>query len=76
MLETKHLKSYVCTKTVSAMPMSRQEAQRLGLVRDPFGTGEEGYYVKYSDSYVSWSPKAAFEEGYTSTDEHNNEKGK
>ncbi len=24
-----------------------------------------GYYVRYKDGYESWSPKAAFEEGYS-----------
>lgn len=24
-----------------------------------------GYYVRYADGYESWSPAAAFEEGYT-----------
>lgn len=24
-----------------------------------------GYYVRYSDGYESWSPAAAFEDGYT-----------
>lgn len=24
-----------------------------------------GYYVKYKDGYESWSPTAAFEDGYT-----------
>jgi hypothetical protein len=25
---------------------------------------EDGYLVKYADGYISWSPRAAFEEGY------------
>lgn len=40
----------------------------------PFNVGKDyvekhkpkvgGYYVKYKDGYVSWSPKEAFEKGY------------
>jgi hypothetical protein len=26
---------------------------------------DPGYFVMYADGYVSWSPTAAFEEGYT-----------
>jgi len=51
------------------MPMDRLEAQRLGIVRDHMDEDEPGYYVKYSDDYTSWSPKAAFEDGYSSTEE-------
>lgn len=28
----------------------------------------DGYLVKYSDGYISWSPRKAFEEGYTRID--------
>ena len=28
----------------------------------------DGYYVRYADGYESWSPAAAFEEGYTKID--------
>lgn len=27
-------------------------------------TGEEGYRIRYSDGYVSWSPKEVFEKAY------------
>lgn len=35
--------------------------------RTKFKGDEEdlGYYVQYSDGYVSWSPTKAFEEGYS-----------
>lgn len=29
---------------------------------------EEGYFVVYEDGYTSWSPAAAFEEGYSLVD--------
>jgi len=33
--------------------------------------GEPGYGVKYADGYVSWSPKAAFEDAYQPLDAMN-----
>lgn len=32
---------------------------------------EEGYRVEYADGYLSWSPKAVFEEAYRQTDRMN-----
>ena len=58
------LELYKCTKTVEAKQMGRLEAEELGLVRDKTGTDEDGYFVKYSDEYSSWSPKEQFENGY------------
>jgi len=65
------LKSYISHKTVMAEPMSRKEAERKGLVRDPEpveAKDEPGYRVVYKDGYESWSPKEAFEDGYTSNE--------
>jgi hypothetical protein len=62
------LKKYKCNKIVEAEPMTRKEAERLGLVRDAKSSDaedENGYKVVYSDSYVSWSPKKTFEDGYS-----------
>lgn len=42
--------SYIGTKIVAAWPETRD--------------GQEGYAVKYADDYISWSPKAVFEEAY------------
>jgi hypothetical protein len=60
------LKDYVCTKKVKAKPMKYHEAGVLGLIRDydRDRENEHGYVVVYSDSYKSWSPQDAFEEGY------------
>lgn len=58
------MKKYLCTKTVLAEPMTRFEAQALGLVRDPVDTDEPGYHVVYSHDYASWSPKVPFDLGY------------
>lgn len=32
---------------------------------------EEGYRIEYADGYLSWSPKAVFEEAYRQTDHMN-----
>lgn len=42
---------YIGTKIVTAWPQEKD--------------GQQGYGVKYSDGYISWSPAAAFEEAYT-----------
>ena len=69
MLKIKNLKQYTCKKVIKAKPMTRYQAQELGLIRDIEATDEKGYYVKYPDGYESWSPKDVFEEGYESTGE-------
>lgn len=40
-----------------------------------FRPEEGGYYVRYSDGYESFSPAAAFEEGYTRADVHDPKNG-
>jgi hypothetical protein len=50
---------YYGTKRITAWPERkpiRKENCEAELV--------EGYAVKYSDGYISWSPKAVFEEAY------------
>lgn len=58
------MEEYQSIKKVKARQMDRFDAQTLGLVRDTLDTNEEGYIVQYSDNYVSWSTKKAFEDGY------------
>ena len=58
------MKKYRCIKEVLAEPMTRFEAQELNLVRDETDVDEEGYLVKYSEEYSSWTPKEPFEKGY------------
>lgn len=62
------MKQYKCTKIVDAKPMSRFDAQDLGLVRDETDIDEPGYHVVYSHDYESWSPAKSFEEGYEEID--------
>ena len=56
---------YQCTKQVHAVPMTRFEAQLLGLARDESTINEPGYHVVYSHNYEGWLPKASFETGYS-----------
>jgi len=44
------MKKYIGTKIVVAEPQDKD--------------GKPGYKVMYKDGYVSWSPKAAFDEAY------------
>lgn len=45
---------YIGTKEVVAWPAEKD--------------GAEGYGVKYADGYISWSPKAAFDEAYRTSE--------
>jgi len=58
------MKKYKCIKEVMAEPMTRFEAQDLGLVRDVTSEDEAGYIVKYNEKYSSWTPAESFEKGY------------
>lgn len=65
------LKYYQCIKQVHAEPMTFGEfLVTYKGANDPSARAEDtpGYHVVYSkglaDEYHSWSPKAAFEEGY------------
>ena len=71
MNDSTDVKSYICIKTVKAKPMTRKEAEKLGLVRNPesdTAPDEKGYYVLYKDGYESWSPKDVFEDGYVNNE--------
>lgn len=57
------MKTYIGTKIIQAEPQRRESHDR----RDPHFGISEGYKVVYPDGYVSWSPKAAFEEAYRET---------
>ncbi|MGL5189583.1 MAG: hypothetical protein ACRC7S_08010 [Cetobacterium sp.] len=65
------MKRYVCHKTVHAVPMKRGAYNVLRGWEMPKDENaeDEGYMVVYSkgepEEYVSWSPKAVFERGYS-----------
>lgn len=77
------LKQYVGVKVVNAQPMTRKEynAFRGWQVPENENPSDEGYLVEYVDStvqaelegkangYVSWSPKAVFENAYNTVAE-------
>ncbi len=63
------MKLYIGTKIIKAEPMDKAhfhlherglEEVEVGLD----GKGQPGYKVIYPDGYVSWSPKATFENAY------------
>ncbi len=62
------MKQYIGVKLLHAEPMTRGEFTTLR--QQPVNTGEEnedGYLVKYTDDYTSWSPAEPFEEAYQET---------
>ena len=66
------MKTYIGCKKIEAKPMTRGEYcnyRGLDFVRDGSPT-DEGYLVKYPDGYISWSPKAVFEEAYSKVGEN------
>lgn len=73
------MKTYIGTKIINAMPMNRQaynDFRGWTLPANENGA-DEGYLVEYTDGgepntkefagYVSWSPKAQFENAYRET---------
>ena len=60
------MKKYIGTKMIEATPMSRGEYNRYRgwTIPKDENPADEGYLVKYSDGYESWSPKKQFEEAY------------
>lgn len=65
------MKRYIGTKQIEAKPMSRGDYNKYRGWAIPAdeNPNDEGYLVKYSDGYISWSPKKQFEETYRSSGE-------
>ena len=61
------MKKYQCHKIVEAEPMTRGDYNKFKgwIIPENENPSDEGYKVKYSDDYISWSPKDAFDEGYS-----------
>lgn len=53
-------------KAYTSINLDGDAAQRFMKCAEE-GVEDLGYYVVYKDSYVSWSPTEAFEEGYSLT---------
>lgn len=64
---------YIGTKLITARPMTRgaYNEYRGWTIPADENPEDEGYLVKYSDNYVSWSPKDAFDEAYRPTNAMN-----
>ena len=60
------MKEYVGTKKIEAKEMTRGEYNhyRGWTIPENENPADEGYLVRYSDGYESWSPKKQFEEAY------------
>lgn len=61
------MKTYIGCKKIEAKPMTRGEYNKFRgwTIPEDENPADEGYLVKYSDDYISWSPKDAFEEVYS-----------
>lgn len=61
-----NLKKYVGVKLIEAKPMTRGDYNKYRgwVIPKDENPNDEGYLVKYSDNYVSWSPKGVFDEAY------------
>jgi len=66
MNEKTTMKSYIGTKQIEAMPMTRGDynKHRGWTIPADENPADEGYLVRYPDGYISWSPKNIFEEAY------------
>lgn len=68
------MKQYIGTKLIEAEPAYRVDGKTVQPTTWTIPEGskaEEGYAVRYPDGYMSWSPKAVFEEAYRPTDNLN-----
>lgn len=68
------MKKYIGTKLIEAEPMTRGEYNeyRGWTIPADENPADEGYLVRYSDSYVSWSPKGIFDKAYLVVDDNEN----
>lgn len=67
------MEKYIGTKQIEAEPMTRGDYNKyrgweIPADEDP---KDEGYIIKYSDGYISWSPKKQFEDAYKKSGEMN-----
>lgn len=60
------MEKYIGTEMIEADPMSRGDynAYRGWEIPENENPEDEGYLVKYSDGYETWSPKKQFEDAY------------
>ena len=67
------MEKYIGTKTIEAEPMTRGDYNKYRGWTIPADENpdDEGYLVKYSDGYISWSPEKVFNEAYKKSGEMN-----
>jgi hypothetical protein len=65
------MKKYIGFKMVEAEPMNKYEFYMNVKGVDCKEDNQDGYMVKYSDNYVSWSPKDVFEKAYMQVGDNN-----
>lgn len=60
------MEAYIGTKIIKATPMNRGDynSYKGWTLPENEDASDEGYLVKYSDDYESWSPKEQFEIAY------------
>lgn len=66
------MQKYIGTKLIEAEPMTRGDYNLYRGWEIPANENpeDEGYLIKYSDSYESWSPKEVFERAYLAVDDN------
>lgn len=64
------MKKFIGTKIIEAKEMNRGDYNKYRgwKIPDNEDPKDEGYLVKYSDGYESWSPRKQFEEAYREFD--------
>lgn len=65
---------YIGAKLIEAKPMNLGDYNKFKgwTIPEDEDPKREGYLVKYSDDYISWSPKEVFEKAYLKVDENKN----
>lgn len=60
------MKKYLGVKLIEAEPMTRGDYNKFKgwTIPENENPDDEGYLVKYSDDYISWSPEEPFEKSY------------
>lgn len=68
------MNKYIGTKLIEAKPMNLGDYNKFKgwTIPEDEEPKREGYLVKYSDDYISWSPKEIFEKSYLKVDENKN----
>lgn len=60
------METYVGTKVIDAIPMTRGEYNKFRgwVIPANENPSDEGYVIQYEDDYISWSPKNVFEKDF------------